>query len=650
MNRTNRYRLLVALALSGILAPTLAGCATSGSAETALRFKEVGNAFNEGDNYSMEECYRTSLLDDNVRRPFARTSKVEKPIAYADGKISGSSENLPNHWYNMNISLCVMSVGAPAVAVADINNDGYDDIIKAPNQVWINDKTGHFQLEILPIKTFGLGDVSSTIKVPLVERWTASPAVADLDNDGTLEVISVFKAGPTNQPFEIYARESGKWVVKTDKFIPAFETKFFGNANSVMTFDYDNDGWLDLGLSFAGRDTVTTLNKRAGFDTPGLMILRNEMGKGFLDVTSKLGIREAVGAVVNEDLWAGSVSKYWEPHTYAHAMTAADLDNDGFTDIFVAGDFGTGMLLWNDGGKRFVADTKADYSGHALMGPALSDVNGDGYLDIFVTQIYSPLSFIGNTPGGRPSDVPTKIGNMWRVSTGPREYVERAIESGLLDGDWGWGAAFADFDLDGFDELIQAGGYTGTLSPKTIGWTFRKDTPILFQRTDVGQAAKTPSTSTPTPSYGTFASTGGRWVNVAKQSGIGIDAPTGGVAVGDFDRDGRLDFVIASGFDSRPVLYKNNTKAKGAWLELTPTNVRGGRQIYGASVKVSAAGREIVKYSGTQSQSFMSNGTATLWFGLGQVKTVDIEVRYPNGMVKNWENVKVDQKMELPAA
>jgi hypothetical protein len=98
------------------------------------------------------------------------------------------------------------------------------------------------------------------------------------------------------------------------------------------------------------------------------------------------------------------------------------------------------------------------------------------------------------------------------------------------------------------------------------------------------------------------------------------------------------------------VLYKNNTKAKGAWLELTPSDVRGGRQIYGASVKVSAAGREIVKYSGTQSQSFMSNGTATLWFGLGQVKTVDIEVRYPNGLVRSWENVKVDQKMELPAA
>ena len=644
MNKKSKRLEFITLIIASLLSVLLAGCASANKKDSELRFDQNKNAFNAVDNYSMEECYRSSLLDDNVRRPFARTSTVEKPIQYINGEILGSTKNLPNQWYNKNIALCMMSVGAPAVAVADINNDGFDDIIKAPNQVWINDNAGNFDLELLPIETFGLGTVSSTIKVPLFERWVASPAVADIDNDGSVEVISVFRAGQTDRPFEIYSRKTGKWEITTDKFIQALETEFFGNANSVMTFDYNNDGWLDLGLSFAGSGPITNFNKRAGFETPGLMILKNQMGRGFLDVTSELKIKEAVNLVIDKDLWAGSISKYWKPHTYAHAMTSADFDNDGYADIFVAGDFGTGLLLWNEGGEKFVADTNADYTGHALMGPALSDVNGDGYLDIFVTQIYSPLSFMGNSPGGRPSNIPDKIGNMWRVSTGPRTYEERSIESGLLDGGWGWGATFTDFDLDGFDELLHAGGYTGTLSPLELGWTFRKNSPRLFQRNDlINQSGTTPPTS-----YGLSANEGGKWSDVAKQSGLGIDVPTGGIALGDFDRDGRLDFVIGSGFDSRPILFMNKTTPKGKWLELTPTDSTGKSQIYGASVKVTVAGREIIKYSGTQSQTFMSNGTATLWFGLGEVNTVDIEVRYPNGSVKNWKDVKVNQQLKLP--
>lgn len=646
MSNVRSTRTIGSLAIAAVLASTLVACGSTGRNDTSLGFEQVKDAFTEGVNYSMEECYRTSLLDDNVRRPFARTSEVVEPIDYSQGKISGSTENLPSHWYNRNISLCVMSVGAPAVAVADLNGDGYDDIIKAPNQVWMNDTTGRFDLELLPIKTFGEESITSTIKVPLVERWSGSPAIADIDNDGSLEVISVFRGGSTSQPFEIYSRVDGEWKVRTDEFIPALETKFIGNANSVMTLDYDNDGWLDLGISFAGRDTVTSFNKQAGFDSPGLMILRNREGTGFDDVTSTLKIKEAVTAVIDEDIWGGTFSKYWEPHTYAHAMTAADLDNDGFTDIFVAGDFGTGMLLWNEGGERFVADTSADYSGFALMGPALSDVNGDGYLDIFVTQIYSKLFFFGNSPGGRPSQTSAQIGNMWRVSTGPRQYEERAIESGLLDGGWGWGAVFADFDLDGFDELVHAGGYPSTLSPKEVGWNFRKQEPYLFVRRDLEGSTELKGPET----YGRSASTGGKWENVARSAGLDLKAPSGGLAVSDFDRDGRLDFVIATGFDSRPVLYRNTSKVKGSWLEVTPTNEDGTREIYGATVTVTASDREIVKQSGTQSQSFMSNGNASLWFGLGDVKNVDIEVRYPNGTTKTWQDVPVGQRLELPSA
>ena len=634
MKREMTMRRLFAATIATLITATAISACGGTERKTSLSFERQDGAFAAGENLSLEECYRNSLLDDNIRRPFARTLDPVDPITISKtGDITGDTKNLSDHWYNRDISICWISIGAPALAVADLNSDGFDDVIKSPNQVWMNDKAGGFTVEYLPIKNFGEKEIgSSGLKVPLFERWSGSPAIADLNRDGNMEIISVFKAGPTQEPYQVFSNVDGKWQIVTERYAPKLDTKFFGNANSIAVFDYNNDGWVDLGVSFAGRDTVTNMNRRSGFDTDGLMILQNEQGGGFRDVTRELGIPRAIEQIVDEDLWAGTISKYWNPHTYAHAMISADLDNDSYPDLVVAGDYGTGMLLWNEGGKGFTADLDDDFRGFAAMGPAVSDVNDDGYLDVFVTQIQSEIGFTGNNPGGRPSSDAGTRGNLWMISDGNRGFTDKAAESGLLKGGWGWGATFVDFDNDGYDELVQAAGYTGTLSPGETGWLHRKDAPRLFQRTDVtGTSQLKPA---------------GSWSEVAGAAGVDMTAPTGGVAVSDFDRDGRVDFVLATGNQSKPVLYRNTTADTENWLEVTPTGANG-EEIWGARVTVATQDRTQFKLSGTQSQSFMSNGTPRLWFGVGDHKTVNITVRFPDGSEQSWNAVKVKQSIKL---
>jgi hypothetical protein len=588
-----------------------------------LVFKESGpEAFAADRGLSDEECYRFELLRDTVERPRANSRDIVDGLKVSGTTIVGDFDNLPEAVVNPRINNCIWAIGSPSIAVGDVNGDGAEDIVRAPDQVWVNKGDATFYLETLPVASDGLNeDVGPLKDIPSFISRVGNPLLVDLDNDGRDELVTTVGNYYTKRLFDVYRRGAdGTWTSVSDQFPFQLPQNTYTSVNTVTALDYDGDGWTDLALGWSVLYQVPYLNAVDGFPNAGIVLLRNLGGKGFEDTTELVGIWDALSATVTENIFSGYRGRFWEPRTFPHSIVATDLDGDSRPDLVVAGDYGTGVVLYNDNGKRFITDRGTDMLGFALMGPAFTDENGDGLLDLFVSQIHTKPVFTWTCPGGRPCSDSSERGNLFLISEAPRLMRDRATQMGLLDGSWGWGAAFVDLDNDGVQELVQAAGYGYSMSPQILGWSSRKDSPHLWRKTD------------------------GRWVDVTSTAGLDFARPTAAVAAADFDGDGRQDLVFTNQGSTRPKLFLNKTRSVGNWLTVDPVPVGGVGASLGARIEISHKGKVQWTLSGLRNTSYMSNGDRTVHFGVGDAQSVDISITWPDGSTQKWRDVITNQR------
>lgn len=619
----------------------LSSCA-GGDASTSLAFKDVsGLAFSGVEKITLSECYRAIRTRDSINRPDARSLEPVEGLQIKDGKLSGDVSNISGLTFNATFGNCFAATGVPALAVGDLNGDGYDDVVKTPNVVWLNNGDATFRPSFLPITRKDDFDVGGLLIIPTYDEWPSTPVIIDVDNDGVPEIITSDRNNTAGKFFTLYRQipnlnSDPTWVIDNDSdFLYEVPDGVQLPLQTLTALDYNNDGLTDLVAGILGSVNTNHRNRVAGSNSRGIILLKNT-GKGFLDVTPTSGIDEAIDQAVDLMLHQGTITRLEHAMTLVHGVSTADLDNDGFQDLVIAGDFGTGVILWNEGGDRFTYDSSLDFSGFALMGPALTDVNGDGFLDIFVSQINSNLSLSGFTcVGGRPCSNKESQGNLWWVSQGPRKYKDMALEAGLISGGWGWGASFIDLDNDGYEELIQAAGMFNVISPTDTGYENRNDPVFLWTPDKTNSNERFPQ----------------KWLDITGLTGISIGVNSSAVASADFDRDGKVDVLIVSSESNLPYLFRNITPSTGNWVEVTPLNDAKAVSI-GARVEVSftsqnGAEKTLRRYSGTQSQSIFSNSDARLWFGVGKAEFVDVLIRYPDGTVREWLDQPVNRSHRL---
>ena len=260
-------------------------------------------------------------------------------------------------------------------------------------------------------------------------------ALADFDGDGWEDVI----LGPL-----VYRNEEGKGfsnVTPKSNFGLPFQA-----AGAVLA-DYDRDGLIDAYIPVAGgAKTESWLNGHGGSVTNHLF--RNRGNWQFEDVT------EATGT------GGGNRSSF----------TAAWLDanNDGWPDLYVPNEFGDGILLVNQEGKRFVGQPLVDQpSDFGTMGVAVGDVDNDDRIDIYAANMYSKAGsrVIGNLrPGTYPEDVmaimrtyPT--GSQLHRNLGGLKFEKKATEWQIADVGWAYGSAFVDLDNDGWLDIYATCGF-----------------------------------------------------------------------------------------------------------------------------------------------------------------------------------------------
>jgi enediyne biosynthesis protein E4 len=494
------------------------------------------------------------------------------------------------------------------VAVFDYNGDGNPDIFftngadiatlkkssaKYSNRLFRNDGHGKFTDVTAQAGLAGKG-------------YDVGVAVADYDNDGHPDIFVSGVHGNTlyhnngDGTFTDVTKKAGLDQSIDPEFGPLWSV-------AAAWVDVNNDGLLDLFVvnylqwSYSDQPKCVTENTaeychpRYFKGLPNQLFLNQGDGT-FKDVSKEWGLREQVG----KGMGAG----------------VADYDLDGKPDIFVTNDAEYNFLFHNRGNKfeevAFQANLALTEDAAFVSGMGLDfrDIDNDGYPDI------GYVALKGQTfPVYR--------------NTGKGDFVEITSQSGIRALSLkmsGFGAAFYDFDNDGWKDFFVTRGNVTSVWPPGIAFG---EPNTVFRN--------------PGPT--------GKWTAYTAEAGFS-DATAArhrGCAFGDFDGDGRIDIVVTS--TDRPAeLWMNRSPHTGHWLDIALTGVKSNRDGIGARIKVVTKAGTQYNHQ-TSSVGYASSSLGPVHFGLGaETRALSVEITWPSGIVQTLENVEADRIVKVTEA
>lgn len=480
-----------------------------------------------------------------------------------------------------HISAWISSVGA-AVALADLDGDGL------PNDIcYVN--TGINQVIVTPApggparyEPFPLDPAPLPYAADRTAPMGCLPG--DFNEDGRSDIL-VYYWGRT--PIIFLRQTTGKLAAQTYlrlEVAPGGERWF---TNAATQADFDGDGHIDLIIGNYFADGADILNAQG--QTPQHM--QHSMSRAFNGGNKHLllwagATAEGVAFIDASSALPAEVVSGW-----TLALGAADLDGDLLPELYIANDFGPDRLLHNRSqpgrlafalleGRRSLTTPKSKVLGHDSfkgMGVDFGDVNGDGQLDIYVSNIADDYALEEShflfVSAGQPT--------LMRQGIAP--YIDQSEALGVARSGWGWDTRLVDLNNDGALEALQATGFVkGNLNrwPELHELAMGNDTllsiPRLWPRFEPGADL---SGHNPNPFFVRAAD--GRYYDIAAEIGLNQPLVTRGIAAADVDGDGALDLALANQWDSS-YFYHNACPACGAFLGLrllTPTAPAAGMEV-----------------------------------------------------------------------
>lgn len=561
------------------------------------------------------------------------------------GKTHVNFSNALTEGLNTNVLMYEYFYNGGGVAVGDVNGDGKQDIYftanMTDNKLYLNQ--GNLQFK----------DITNAAGVAgRPGPWKTGVTMADVNGDGKLDIYVCYSGKiraekRINQLFINQGNDSNGTPVFKD-MSAAYGLDFPSFSSQAYFFDYDRDGDLDLLLVNHNAQRISSLDDisvKALMAKPdaeaGIRLFKND-NNHFSDVTQQAGI-------INTGL------------SYGLGAGVADINGDGWPDIYVSNDYNVPDRLYINNSGKF-NDQLQKQIGHTSfysMGNDVADINNDLTPDIYTLDMLPEdnkrQKLLFGADNYESFDLNLRVGfyyqymrNMLQVNNGNNTFSEVGQLAGISNTDWSWAPLFADYDNDGWKDLFVSNGYTRDYTNmdflKYMGDNLR-DRSVMRQDL-LNIVNQMPSSKV--KSY-FFKNNGNlNFTNNSAAWGISQTSNSNGAAYADLDNDGDLDLIV-NNINQPAFIYENQARAesKNHYLQIVLKGAKANTQGIGAKLTVYKNNkRQYLQQMPTR--GFQSSVTPVLHFGLGADKDVDsLRVIWQQGASQLITGVKADQQIVL---
>ncbi|MEY2868265.1 MAG: putative adhesin [Bacteroidota bacterium] len=527
------------------------------------------------------------------------------------------------------------------VALGDINNDGLLDIYFTSNQgknkLYLNKGKNKFE------------DITKKAGVEGQSDWNTGTVMADVNGDGYLDIYVCAVVGINgfeghnelfiNNKDNTFTESAAEYGLDLDNY-----------SSSAAFFDYDLDGDLDMYLlnhavhSEQSFGNAEIRNKRS-YEC-GDKLFRNDNGK-FTDVSEQAGIFGGLNG-------------------YGLGLAVSDFNLDGYPDIYVCNDFHEDDYYYLNNGDGTFTESLKQYFGHTSrfsMGVDVADINHDGFPDIISLDMLPESEKVLKSSLGDDNIQMLKLRterlgyhyqysrNMLQLNQDGKHFTETALLNGVAATDWSWTALFADYDLDGEQDLFVCNGIPKR--PNDLDYVkYYSNDQIKSKIANTKLLDNEALKKMPKGNVSNYIFQGSNNLQFKNRSNDWIENDSiisNGGAYGDLDNDGDLD-IVTNNLNSVATIYINKTDGKSNYLKLKLQFE--GKNTFGIGAKVISYSKGKKQFKELQiTRGFQSSSEPITYFGYGKTTKVDsLVVIWPDRTFQTLKNIKTNQTLNIKAS
>ncbi len=567
---------------------------------------------------------------------FTLLNHIDTNIDFNNTIIESDSINILENEYIYN---------GGGVAIADFNGDGLEDVFftgnMVSNRLYLNQGDMKFK------------DVTDESGVSGNGRWSSGVAIVDINQDGKpdMYVTATFHQNKALRTNLLYINKSQGDQVKFDEMALDYGIADTSYSTNAVFFDYDND--LDLDLFIINNKTKTKN------DIATYKLAKNDPRSPKRDRLYRNDFDESKGHPFFTDV---SESAGIILEGFSLGVNICDINQDGWKDIYITNDFLSNDILYINNQDGTFTNKINDYVNHtcySAMGLDIADVNNDGLDDIIALDMLPESNFRKKTMMGANNYTNYLnnasfqythqfVRNVLQLNRGfVPEYghpvfSEIALSAGIEATDWSWTPLVADFDGDGWRDVIITNGFPKDITDKDF-MDYQSENMAFIPKTEL--LNKIPQVKL--KNYAFRNNQDMSFANVSNDWGIHTTTFSNGAAYGDLDNDGDLDYIVNNINDIAHV-YQNNTKLNDAnhYLNIKLVGQKPNLEAIGANIKYQTSNLKST-YEHSLSRGYLSSHSPTIYLGLGSDTLVDVEISWPDKSISIMKGIRANQTITI---